>query len=99
MREGIRPVDYIDARGLKRVWVAQRMGISQGHLSRLLSGERFWTPEMRNTFAMVAGLETGLFNFNVEAAETALERVGATNESNYTEGSDNGPTERETGGR
>jgi hypothetical protein len=67
------------------------MGISWGYLSRMLSGKRPWTQDMRNTFAMVAGLDTSLFDFDVEAANRPLERVGDADEYNYTGGADDGP--------
>ena len=37
----------IRERGLRFDWVAERMGISNAQLSRLLSGERRWKPEYR----------------------------------------------------
>lgn len=41
----------IRERGLRFDWVADRMGISNSLLSRLLSGERRWTPEYRASLA------------------------------------------------
>lgn len=51
MGPGDRLNGIIEARGLKKRWVAEQMGISPSYLSRLLSGERAWTPELRSSIA------------------------------------------------
>jgi transcriptional regulator with XRE-family HTH domain len=43
----------IESRGIKTTWFAEQLGVSQSHISRLLSGERPWTPELRQKAAQV----------------------------------------------
>ena len=43
----------IEGQGRRLTWVARQMGISPGYLTRLLDGERRWTPKLRAQVAMV----------------------------------------------
>lgn len=43
----------LEARGIKTTWLAKELDISQSHLSRLLSKERPWTPELRKEAARI----------------------------------------------
>lgn len=36
----------LEHRGIKQHWLAQQLGISDAYLSRLLSGEKPWTPRL-----------------------------------------------------
>jgi len=43
----------IDHRGIKMIWLADQLGISHSHLSRLLSGEREWSADLRREAARI----------------------------------------------
>ena len=57
------PQTVLDAQGLKQRWVAGQMGIQEALLSRLLSGERDWTPETRRLFALAVGMREDMIAF------------------------------------
>jgi len=50
-------------------WLAGRLGVTEGHVSRLLRGNRTWTPELREKVKAVLGRGDELFD-KVEAALT-----------------------------
>ena len=54
--------DLLRAKGLRFGWVAEQMGISPSMLTRLLAGERRWTPEHRQAIARALDMpEESLF--------------------------------------
>ena len=53
----------LEARGIKVTWLATQLNISHSHLSRLLSGERPWTPELRREAARVLMLPEDVIFF------------------------------------
>jgi len=46
----------MDERGHQQAWLAERMGIHQSYLSKLLAGERRWTPELKQKAAAALAL-------------------------------------------
>lgn len=73
MSERISPVAYLNKSGLRRSWVAERMGIGPSYLWRLLNGQRQWTPALRARFALVTGLDESAFDFAQEPAKTVTQ--------------------------
>ena len=63
MRNQIAPETILYALGRSQRWVAARMGIDNSLLSRLLSGERDWTPETRRLFALAVGMREDMIAF------------------------------------
>ena len=43
---GKRIAEVLEEQGRKRIWLAKKLGVSPGHLTRLLQGERPWTEEL-----------------------------------------------------
>lgn len=43
-------------------WLAGRLGVTEGHVSRLLRGNRTWTPELREKVKAVLGRGDELFD-------------------------------------
>jgi len=52
----VRVAEIIDFRGLRKDWVAEQLGISPSYLTRLLAGERRWTPDLQKRIASILGL-------------------------------------------
>ncbi len=50
------PRDLIREFGFRQDYIARRLGISDGYLSRLLSGKRNWTERLQEQFAMIFGI-------------------------------------------
>jgi hypothetical protein len=38
-------LDIVEARGLRLPWVAERLGVSLGHLHNMIRGRRIWMPD------------------------------------------------------
>ncbi len=53
----VRLNDLIEARGLKKQWVADRLGMTPSHLSRLLRGERVITETVALKAAELFGVD------------------------------------------
>ena len=53
---GKRVAEVLEEQGRKRVWLAEKLGVSPGHLTRLLQGERPWTPELVKRAADLLGI-------------------------------------------
>lgn len=64
----------LEARGHRHDWLAQQLGVSDSYLSRLLSGDRPWTPELRREASRVLMLpEELLFPSQPEPVESPAE--------------------------
>ena len=62
-------VDIIlDARGIEQQWLARRLEISDGYLSRLLSAERPWTEELKDKAAECLMLPRAVLFFEGECS-------------------------------
>lgn len=57
------PEQVIEARGLRKDWVAKQMGISAAYLSRMLSGDRRWTEPLQERFAVAVGMDRSAIFF------------------------------------
>jgi len=64
------PREAARARGLKRGWIATQMGISPSYLSKLITGERQWTPELQSLFALAIGIAEEAIYFALEIHST-----------------------------
>jgi transcriptional regulator with XRE-family HTH domain len=60
----------IEAQGRRLDWVAAQMGISQGHLTRLLNGQRRWLPHLRSRISEVLGVPEGVLFFDPDDRQT-----------------------------
>lgn len=49
--------ELIQSKGLKQTWVSERVGISPPHLSNILAGRAFITPETKAKINEVLGVE------------------------------------------
>lgn len=56
--------------GHSQEYIAERMGITPGYLSMLLSGKRHWTADVRRRFSRVTG---SLATFQWDAMQDGLE--------------------------
>ena len=56
----------LDARGIRRRWLAEQLGVSPAYVSRLLSGERRWTRELRAEAARVLMLPEDVLFARIE---------------------------------
>jgi len=56
----------LDARGIRRRWLARQLGISDAYLSRLLSGEKRWPPRLRAETARVLMLPEDVLFFDFD---------------------------------
>ena len=57
------PTHAVKVLGRRRAWVAKQMGISLSYLSKLLAGERRWTPELERSFAAALGISHSALSF------------------------------------
>lgn len=62
--------DVLEHRGIKDTWLATQLGISRSHLSRLLSGERSWTADLRAKAAQILMLPESVLFLPCNAQET-----------------------------
>jgi len=69
----------IDERGLKHVWLADRLGISRQHLSNILAGRRSVTVERAERMRELVGVP--FFVAFVGADETLLVQQGQSGEA------------------
>ena len=53
--------DFLDARGVRYIWVAGRLGITPSHLNRLMSRERPLTPKNAAKLAEIFGVPASTF--------------------------------------
>lgn len=60
----------MNERGHQRVWLAERMGIHQSYLSKLLAGERRWTPELKEKAAAALALPADVLFLSMTVVET-----------------------------
>lgn len=60
----------IEAQGRRLTWVAGQMGISPSYLTRLLDGERRWTPKLRAQVAMILQVPTDVLFFASDYRQT-----------------------------
>lgn len=52
----LRLKELVEERGSKRIWVAERLGITPSHLTRILSGERAITPALAQRAGRLFGV-------------------------------------------
>ena len=53
----------LDAQGRKKVWFAEQLGCSAGHVSKLRNGERVWTPGLRERASLALQLPQAVLSF------------------------------------
>lgn len=53
----------LETRGIRKDWLAFQLGISQSYMTRLLNGERRWTPALRKEAARVLMLPEDVLFF------------------------------------
>jgi transcriptional regulator with XRE-family HTH domain len=53
---GKRIAQVLEEQGRKRIWLAEKLGVSPGHLTRLLQGERPWTEDLVERAAGLLGI-------------------------------------------
>lgn len=63
-------IRILEAQGRNRTWLARQIGVSPGHLTRMLNGERPWTEENKRRAAQVLGVPIEML------FEIAVERMG-----------------------
>ncbi len=60
MAEGLRVAEVLQEQGRQKGWLADVLGVSRTHLTRLLRGERRWTEEHRKTAVLALGVPEGM---------------------------------------
>lgn len=54
-RRELRVARVVREQGRRHMWLAERLGVTPGHVTRLLNGERRWTEELRPKAAQALG--------------------------------------------
>lgn len=60
----------IAKRGFRKDWIAEQLGISPSYLSKLMTAERTWTPELRSQMARLLGVDQEALFFEPENRQT-----------------------------
>jgi transcriptional regulator with XRE-family HTH domain len=72
MNENLAIWEIIEERGVRQVWLAQKLGVSEAHVSLLRSGKRRWTSELQNKAAQVLMLPRSVLFLSMNSNEVEI---------------------------